>query len=183
MTSQQLFVLIFTFIVGMAAGGYMYVTGFATEYKDTGVAEAQDVDLTIIAEQVGGCQMGGVCPSFRLTSDRRYTYIPQHGLDADTPAATEGRISQGVFVRLIEIMNETDFASLNQTNDVCQAAFDGIDYRYQITFNGENYELNSCGTTFYGTRLYNQLLLLWSEMLRAEATGAEEVQTPSQALR
>lgn len=170
MTNQQLFVLGFTFFVGMAAGFYIYVTSFAPQYGAS-TAQGTDVELTIIGDQVGGCQMVGICPSFRLESDRRFDYIPAHQLTDAEPAPVSGRVSTEAYRQLQTILADTDMASLQVEADVCQAAFDGIDYQYRIVYDDTEYELNSCGTEFYGTRLYNQLLVVWGEMLKAEAAA------------
>lgn len=187
MTNQQLLTLVFTFIVGMFSGAYLYMTSFAPEYASDGFSgEVTEESLGVIGEQTGGCQMGArACASFRLTGNRQYEYIPAHPLGTDTPQPLTGKVSVFAMDNLKKVLTVTDFEALTLPGDTCQAAFDGIDYKYTILLNGETYELDSCGTSFYGTRLYNELLILWGQMLKEEASGESEtgeVRGPAEVL-
>lgn len=160
MTKQQLFLLVSTFIVGMVAGFYVYVTSFAPQYSHNGVKEEVG-ELYITAEAIGGCQMGGVCESFQLNSKKRLSYIRAHSFNEKTPEPVVTSVSSATYLSLLEILRDTDFRYLIQPNDQCRAASDGIDYIYNITLDGVSYELNSCGTNFNQSSLYNVLLVLW----------------------
>lgn len=169
MTKQQTFVLVFTFIIGMCAGAYMFVTGFAPNYMNNSIDNsATEGVLNIRGTQFGGCQMAGVCASFELTSDRKYKYIPAYKLTEDTPEPLTGSVSSDVFSDLVKVVKATNLASLQASESVCNAATDGIDYRYDVVVDGVSYELNSCGTKFYGSLLYNDLLRLWGIMLKTD---------------
>lgn len=171
MTGQQLFVLIFTFIVGAVAGFYVYVTSFVPQYGRDGVDEVAG-ELEIIGEAIGGCQMGGVCESFHLNSKKRLSYIRAHGFNEDTPEPVVTTISSATYLSLLESLRAADFRTLKQPNDRCRAASDGIDYIYNITLDGISYELDSCGTKFNQSSLYKVLLMLWpkeGEVIQPEA--------------
>ena len=172
MTKQQTFILVFTFIVGMSAGAYMYVTSFAPQYEDV-IADDSNASLLVVAEEIGGCQMLGVCSSFRLKNNRSYEYIPAHNLDEDTPEPKTGKIGRASFLSLTELINETDLGSLQKSGDTCESASDGTDYVYDVLVDGISYELNSCGTTFYDSSLYQALTSVWSEIEKAVDTTGE----------
>lgn len=177
MTRQQIFLLISTFVVGMVAGAYMYITGFAPNYDNNIPQDESNRGgaLSIRGEQFGGCEMVGVCASFELTANRKYRYIREHHLDEETPVAMTGTVSRATFTELEEVLNNTDLMELKVPGNNCNAAVDGIDYRYDIVVDGVSYELNSCGTEFYGSRLYNELLKLWGEMIKTETKEVEEL--------
>ncbi len=167
MTWQQIIVLVTTFLIGVCAGGYAYIVGYAPEYSLISLRDelVRSGSLSIRGEQIGGCQMMGVCPSFELTDDRRYSYVREHALNEETPDPTTGRLSPDIFNQLAEVVKEADLPQLQTVGDECQAAFDGIDYSYDVIIDGVSTELNSCGTQFYDSNLYYELLSLWSIML------------------
>ncbi len=176
MKRQQLFVLIFTFIVGLFAGFYVYVTGFAPEHQNVVPRDEKVLgnDFAIRAEQIGGCARmeGSVCPSFELLSNRSYKYIKAHNLHEETPDPLTGYLPRAEFESVRRMIENDNLLEFQKPGSYCGAASDGIDYKYDVIVDGISYELNSCGTQFYGTALYKEMLKLWEEMAIAN-TEAE----------
>ena len=175
MTKQQLVTLILTFVTGLFTGVYLFVTYFAPQYVDDGVSEVNTQDITIIGEQIGGCQMLGICPSFRLDGDRDLSYIEAHGLNDDTPSPKTRKLSRAVYGDLQNMIEQADFEELGKPGSVCKAAADGVDYVYRVSLNGEEFKLDSCGTRFYGSDLYYELQKLWSEQVHSKAEDFDGV--------
>ncbi len=175
MTKQQIFVLAFTFAIGLFSGFYVYVTGFAPNYNNEIPVDENVLDnsFAIRAEQEGVCGMAGVvCPSFELLSNRKYRYIGAHSLTEPTPEPVTGYIPRAEFDKLKNMVKKLDLLELQKPGPYCQTTDNGIGYRYNVILDGIAYELNSCGTRFYNTPLYKELLDLW-EMMAIENVEAE----------
>lgn len=179
MPKQQLFTILITLLMGMLAGAYLYVSGFASTYNqlEDGGAKAAAV-FTLQAEQFGGCGMVGTCPSFQLIADRTYRYIPGAG-DVEV---YEGKLSKKVFDQLGEMLLAADFSALNQPGSTCRAAFDGTDYQYEIIADGVLYELNTCNTQFTESALDEHLQIVWQEIISVNDTSGSEFKGAAEVL-
>lgn len=154
-----------TFIFGFLAGMYFYVTGFVFITDPTPVpTQEQAESLVIVGEAYGGCALGGNCPSFRVASDGayRYLYTPTAGeeqivRDGRLPAALRRELSAVVVERSLEAQSRPIEPA------ICNSFTDGIDVRYEITLEGEDYELDSCGTNIDGEgELWTTLSKIWN---------------------
>ena len=146
---HELLSLLITFGVGVVAGGYLYLTGFAPQFEElSGQTEAVYDDLVIVGDVYGGRRINST-PSFQVLNDGTYRYLPSTPT-GETVAAKEGTLPASL---LREVKREltkksltADATKVPATN--CNSFVDGVDYRYTITLDSANYDLDSCGTQF-----------------------------------
>lgn len=139
-------------LIGVICGSYLYLVGFAPQFQsDQGVAGVEDIEagLVIVGDIYGGSRVG-LTPSFQLESDGSYRYIPFSD-DPEVPAdAREGSIPRALLRELKSVLTIDTLAaaSLVVTRDICAQMVDGMEYRYTIIRDGEEYELDTCMTDF-----------------------------------
>ena len=75
MTSQDRISIIVTFVFGLLAGSYIYVTGFATTFSPPEAAP-EDIysGLLITGEGYGECEQNNTCFSFQLLENGDYYF-------------------------------------------------------------------------------------------------------------
>ncbi|MEK7638694.1 MAG: hypothetical protein AAB388_00890 [Patescibacteria group bacterium] len=163
MKKSDLLSLLVTFVVGFLGGAYLYVTQFATLYNPDVVATAEEVDtFTIVGEAYGGCR--NLCPSFKLehNGEYRYLYTPGVGLDQ---VVREGILPLTLQSELKKNITRLELIAQSKKIQpaVCNSYTDGIDVRYTITQNGDEFILNSCGTaTLADSPLWTSLAKIWN---------------------
>ena len=143
MDARDIFLLATTAFVGLFCGVYVYLTVFAPVYVDDQPDNFSSERFEIIGEAYGGCTFSG-CPSFRVTVNRSFTYLPD-----GTGAVIEGTYPRREFAALrrrVEQANlETLAAPVASGQDIgCISFVDGIDYRYTVTIDGKAFELDTC---------------------------------------
>lgn len=161
MDTRTTLTLIFTFIVGCFSGVYLYVTVFAPQYVGDGFEDPSEITFKLQGQTYGGCSLANTCASFVLNNNRSYEYV----VGANQDDAVQGKMNRDDFGDLIDLLLETDFASLQRTegND-CVSRVDGIDYSYNVILQGEIYPLDTCATTFKGSTLDLELRGLWNDL-------------------
>ncbi len=162
MKRQDIWTLGTTFLVGVVAGGYIYVTGFKPQFEEfTGQTAEVYEDLVIVGEQYGG-DVQGTLPSFQLVSDATFTYIPATGPN-ETPIPQQGSLPRALWNDLNEAIGGTAMSENAELVTVanCTSFVDGIDYRYEITVDSAVYSLDTCGTDFTSTELRQALDKIW----------------------
>ena len=140
--------ILFTFIVGLVAGVYLYFWGFApTVNKVETVVEEVGVTLTVTAEAYGGCDRTDSCPSFYIadTGSYRFFYTPRVNAEQ---VRREGALPLAMQRDLKRYATESALTSYSQPTSpaMCNSFADGIDVEYRIELEGELYVLDSCGT-------------------------------------
>lgn len=151
--------------MGLVAGGYIYLTGFAGFVQNLAVPDSEKVNqFVIVGDSYGGCR--SYCPSFQVQADGSYRYLftPEIG---QPEALREGTISRGLLRDLKDSLNERDLRSQSRvyTPDDCESYVDGIDVVYTVTLNGTQYEIDSCGTDVdWDGELWVALNALWTEL-------------------
>jgi len=146
---QDFLSLLITFIIGVVAGGYLYMTGFAPQFEElTGQTEAVYDDLVVVGEVYGGDRLGS-SPSFQVLNDGTFRYLPSI-VASEEVQAKEGTIPKTLLASLKKELTPNDLNKAEQTTaaDNCLSYVDGLDYRYTITLDTVSYELDSCGTQF-----------------------------------
>jgi len=162
MTSREYFIFGFTFFIGICSGAYLYVTAFAPAYVDNdSVVEVSEIDFRVQGQMIGGCQMGGACPSFVLEDNRSFEYTPSHAFQDVAPDSVTGKIDRGLFASIHKRAKASDFQQLQKEGGTCAASYDGMDYQYEMVLDGESYDLNSCNTLFGDSLLEKELQELW----------------------
>jgi len=165
MEKQVTLTFLFTFLVGLACGVYVYFAGYSP-VATTVVEKVETLSdsLVIVGEAYGGCAMvQNSCPSFQVSDDGeyRYFYKPRQ---ATEQVLREGSIPRALMadLRQVATMNELQVASLPIEPAFCDSYRDGIDVKYRVTVNDTTYELDSCGTDVDGNGvLWQTLSQLW----------------------
>jgi len=172
MKKQDIVTILFTLICGIVAGSYLFVVGFRPQVVQvtSELVSPPDLSKLIIIEgyQYGGCERTGQCASFRIQDDGEYSYV------ATSIPTTEGRFG-GVIPRRDwqAIRNRLSAPVLAQgatrvSPGDCASFVDAIDVRYEITFQGERYMLDTCQTSLSEADELKKLLDgLW-QFIRAD---------------
>jgi hypothetical protein len=146
MKKQDILSIVMTFFVGVLAGSYLYIVGFAPTVATLAVPSQEKLDALVIESDVyGGCRDD--CPSFQLLGDGSYRYLytsdlsePQSIADGKIPGALRRDLQRA-------LTEEALLAQSQRINPTSCASFtDGIDVRYYVTRNGVDYTLDTCGT-------------------------------------
>jgi hypothetical protein len=159
---QDLLSILITFSMGFVAGVYLYVVGFGDLVTRLTIANQEAAsEFVIVADMYGSCEPD--CPSFQVQSDGsyRYLYVPRVGV--------EEVLREGVLPLNIrrEIRNAVSVATLERQSQEtepadCNSFGDGVDVIYDITVDGEQYTIDSCGTTVDGdSALWRSLNSIW----------------------
>jgi len=146
MKKPDLISVLVTFLFGLFAGVYLYLTGFAPMANEIADIEISPTTrYSVVSEVYGGCRDS--CPSFQVLSNGtyRYLYTPRAGAEqvvrqGTLPISIQNKLKASLDVGAI----------LPQTREVtplvCNSYTDGIDTEYFITIGETEYILNSCGT-------------------------------------
>jgi len=166
MTASDIFLIVSTMIIGGLCGAWLYQTAFVPEYvENQEIAEIKDEQarqLTVFAEQYGGCNMIGSCPSFSLKANREYRYERDGEL-------FQGKLPRELFKDLKRTLGEEKLknytTSVPEQQRNCTFYADGIDYSYDISIQDTAYAIDTCDTQFSNqTALGEALLSIWSYM-------------------
>ncbi len=162
LTRQEKFTLLFTFVVGVCFGVYLFFTGFMDVEEDVIPAVGDTVMLEIIGEAYGGCR--DACPSFRVASDGtfRYIYTPGAG---EAPVIREGSLPLPLQLELPTALAPAQLEAQSETitPSFCNSYTDGVDARYRITRDDVTYTLDTCGTTVdTDSALWGALVKIWN---------------------
>lgn len=146
MKRQDILSILITFTIGLFAGGYIYLTGFAPTIANLAVPSEQKLnELVVESEVYGGCR--AACPSYQLLGNGSYRYLYSTSFDSDQILKT-GNIPFGLRRDLQNTLTEAELLRQSQvtTPALCESFSDGIDVRYEITLDGKVYTLDTCGT-------------------------------------
>ncbi|USN87804.1 MAG: hypothetical protein H6779_05415 [Candidatus Nomurabacteria bacterium] len=161
MTRQDTLSVLITFVIGLVAGGYYYITGFSFKDSDVSTKDTYS-DFAIVGKAYGNCQSDG-CLSFQLLSDGTYRVLLNK--------ADVGEVSkEGVVPKTLrkELTDNIETLALKQLSKKvstknCSSMEGGVDYNFKITRAGTDYELDTCKTNInYNTEAWSSLAKLWN---------------------
>jgi len=164
MKRQDLLNMLFTFVVGIVVGVYVFFAGFAPTTNSIGnVVEDIGDSLEITGEAYGGCDRPGTCPSFNVTDsgEYRYFFTPR---GASAQVLREGTLPLDVQRQLKRTLTNPVLRQFSVPTDpiMCDSYVDGIDARYVVELNDERFEVDSCGTAVDGdSAAWESLSGLW----------------------
>ena len=142
MEKRDIFLVIFTAVIGLLSGMYLYLTAFAPVYVDDRPEQFSSDRFEVVARAYGGCSRIG-CPRVRITEDRSYQYVPNKNeleTEEDTYPFRE-------FSRLRNAVAGADLSALGTPRSgQCASFTDGADYAFDITYRGERFSLDTCET-------------------------------------
>jgi hypothetical protein len=163
MKRQDVWSIIFTFVVGAFGGGYLYVAHFSKIVAPDNVqSQTQAAEFVIESEAYGGC--GSDCPSFQVQGDGsyRYQYATKAGADKTIKSGTLPLEVQRVVKQVLETQSLVA-QSQPAKPATCNSNSGGIDIRYGITIAGAQYNLDSCGTAVDDqSDMWNGLAQIWN---------------------
>lgn len=162
MQRQDVLSVLITFAVGFVGGGFLYFVHFGKLLNSTDTSTQAAVENLIIeGEAYGSC--GDDCPSFQVKSDGSYRYqfaerkgMPKTIKSGELPSELKRAIKEAMIADDLEAQSE----SIQPTN--CNSYNNGIDVRYGITLKGDDFMLDSCGTTVDGnSKAWTTLGAIW----------------------
>lgn len=179
MEKSDWFLLIFTFVVGMSAGVYLYTTSFRPVYQveDLLPVLSLDAELNITGRAYGDARTGYEYPSFRVIDGGQYAYLPGGAYDG-TREPVEGTLPGRVYRTLEAAVASADLDTFTAPSGRQRCS--GTNYAYRVIVDGTEYELDTCGTTLDpGDDLTMALDAVW-EYLADEhsANTANDAQRP-----
>jgi hypothetical protein len=162
MERQDVVSILITFAVGFIAGGYLYVGYFTKLYGPDAVATQEATkEFSITGEAYGSC--GDACPAFQLLKDGTYRY--RYSAQIGQPAIVrDGTLPLNIQRSVKDALDEDSLQSESEPVEavVCNSTSGGVDIRYRISFAGEMYEIDSCGTAVNDSgELWSSLNEIW----------------------
>jgi len=167
MNRPDLLSILITFVVGVLAGGYLYVAIFASIVEKADIPDQADISkLSIIGDVYGGCRER--CSSFQVLGDAsfKFLYYPTDGggqkiLEGKLPLSLQNRIDKAFKV------SELERQSVEVEGTECASYTDGIDVVYEITLDGKKYIIDSCSTASDGeSALWKTLSEIWQSFTK-----------------
>ena len=148
--SQDKVILISAFAIGLFAGAYLFLMGYAPKFGSSSVpAQSAMTKFTIESDSYGGSG-DGIPPSFQILADGTYRYIPQTDAMATSAIAglKQGTVPSALMKNLRKSLTTTDLtlAALPVTPSQCASMAGGLDYHYRISIGGADFTVDSCNT-------------------------------------
>lgn len=167
MYKSDIFILLFTFIIGACAGAFLYVTTFVPLFgsssSDIAYDEEAANEMSVIGRAYDGMTVRGyIHPSFRIAGNGTYHYIPG-GVD-ERGEEREGALPRDLWQALSRELANADFSTLARPAEgkQCRIAADGTEYTYQVVIEGRGYTLDTCETALpYSHPLALTLAEVW----------------------
>jgi len=162
MEKKDLVSVAITFIVGLVAGAYLYLTEIAPLEKGSNVPnQSEALGFSIVSDVYGGCQ--DTCSSFQVTSDGsyRYLYTPE---GTSEQVIRQGNLPYRLRNEIKDMVVEDDLKRQARETEPrnCNSYTDGNDVLYEVTINGQEFILDSCGTAVEGnSELWLALHSIW----------------------
>lgn len=165
MTSQDKISIVVTFIFGILAGSYIYVTGFATTFSPPEAAP-EDIysGLLITGEGYGECEQNNTCFSFQLLENGDYRALFDDAGDGHS-AAKEGSIPRTLRNELRSSLIVESLVNDSKTRNTldCEYGYKDTNYKFRVTLNQQDYFLDTCQTTIdYEGSAWASLAKLWN---------------------
>ncbi len=135
--------LLLTFFMGFLGGMYLYFLTRSANDAPSASPSVSKKGYEIIATTYGGCERIG-CASLRILDDGSYTYLVP-GNDAEY-SRYEDVLSDVQIEELTNFIENTSFDSIEMSKfqGTCPITYDGVAYRFEVTFEGKIYDLDSC---------------------------------------
>ncbi len=169
LSKQDKLSILITFTVGLFAGVYLYVAGFATTFNLPEVSTGDIyTEFVLIGEGYGACELDNTCLSFQLLENGSYRAL-YDAADGTTV------VKEAVIPRALrrELTNALTANALTVESDLiarpCRFGDDGTNYRFEITKEGTEYSLDTCRTALdYEGVVWKALAKLWNHLATVE---------------
>jgi hypothetical protein len=170
MTRQDAISILITFVVGLFAGAYLYLAGFATTFEPP-EATSENIykEFVITGEGYGECEERNNCLSFQLLQNGAYRAI----LDVSfgESIVKEGSVPRALRLELNNVLTTGVLVEQSITRNVpeCRYGDDSTNYRFKITRDEVDYELDSCFSVIdYESKAWLALVKLWNHFSGVE---------------
>lgn len=169
LSRQDRLSILITFTVGLFAGVYLYVVGFATTFVLPEVS-TDDIytEFVLTGEGYGACELDNTCLSFQLLENGSYRGL-YDAADGST-VVKEGSIPRALRRELVNVFTaeamavESDLIALP-----CHFGEDGTNYRFEVTKEGTEYSFDTCRTALnYEGEIWTTLAKLWNYLATIE---------------
>ncbi len=169
LTRQDRLSILITFTVGLFAGVYLYVAGFATTFVLPEVSTGDIyTEFVLTGEGYGACELDNTCLSFQLLENGSY-----RGLYDAADGSTV--VKEGVIPRALrrELVNALTPEAMLVESDLiarpCQYGEEGTNYRFEVTKEGTEYSFDTCRTALdYEGAIWKALAKLWNHLATVE---------------
>ncbi len=164
MIGKDLISILITFVVGLFAGAYLYLNGFATTFV-LPEATTQDTytEFVIIGESYGVCNETNTCLSFQLVENGSYRALyddPLGGEQLAEEGTIPGTLKRQLYKALTHEALEVESEPLN--NPQCHYGAE-TNYYFRITRDEINYVLDTCQSSInYEGSAWTLLSKLWN---------------------
>lgn len=175
MSGQDWFLFILTFMTGLIAGMYVYVLSFKPTYLPDDLNNNEDVasEFSVVGKVYGGRVSNGyIRPSFRITADGSYAYIPG-GEDPEALEPVQGKLPRALFNDVVSASDERTLTDASEpvNKQSCSSYSDGFDYQYRIVVDNNEYQVDTCRTTLgYDDELTIVLDDVWDYLANPDTT-------------
>lgn len=147
--NQDLILMVSTFLIGIMAGGYLYIVGFApqfSDYLDDNQTESVYEDFVIDGEMYGLDTISSTA-SFQVLKNGSFRYIPAGEIDSAN--IKEGLVPKSIWADIKNNLTEKNLTTyvIEQEQLNCPT-LENPGYRYAVTLNSKKYSLDTCKTNF-----------------------------------
>jgi hypothetical protein len=133
-------------VIGFVGGAYLYIAHFTKLYGPDEVdTQEEQAQFSLTAEAYGGC--GTNCPAFQVKNDGTYRYRYFTEVN-QPPTIREGTLPLSEQRALRRALDENELTAQSQTisPSVCNSATGGIDIKYDVVYQAQQYRIDSCNT-------------------------------------
>jgi|CXWL01.1.fsa_nt_gi hypothetical protein len=156
-SSKSLYlILVSTFFFGFLTGVIIFLQN-NTGGEGDGSLNMNTKGFEILAYTYGGCERVG-CASYRVIQDGSYTFMTR-GRDG-TDTKFDGELERDELDTLKTEITAVDFERIKETkfSGTCPSEFDGIAFRYDLTYKGDRYSFDSCVENLSDSAFFKVLL-------------------------
>jgi hypothetical protein len=165
MSHQDILSILITFTVGLFAGGYLYVAGFATTFKLPDVDTKDSYSkLVIVGKNYGSCEENFSCLSFQVLENGTYRALFDNPAGGE-PIVKEGNLSGALRNELDKVLTPTTLGeeSMMMENPKCHFDYSTGNYRFKITRDNSDYSLDTCINDInYSGKTWTSMVKLWN---------------------
>jgi hypothetical protein len=159
-----------TFVIGLIAGSYLYLTGFATTFELPEVDDSEIyAGLVITGDFYGVCDVDDACISFQLLENGGYRVIVGN---RENDLIKEGVLPRGIRLELEKSLDKESLAEFSKSLTVSSCNFDietENNYSFTISLDETEYTLDTCETAIdYESSAWASLVKLLNYFINLE---------------
>lgn len=165
MVHQDKISILITFVFGLFAGGYLYLTGFATTFElPETTTDNVYKEFVITGESFGVCKEQGNCSSFQVLENGAYRNIVEASNQIQ-PILREGSIPRALRSELMANLTQASLETNSKlkATEECRYGGDTPNFNFKVSLNEVNYTLNTCTSDIdFESPAWKSLAKLWN---------------------